>query len=623
MIGRCSSLAFALPFLWSTAMPALASAQSLLAERLTELREARDLPPREKLEAALSLVREARGADSIAGNAYRIAAYGAAGLEDYRAAAAYEAEAAKLCERARDLACAAKANSNAGAYLTFLDDIVGALRTGAQAARLFTASGDPAAAAQSRYNMGVVRSSIGDFAGALTDIDAANPYLRPSPNGVYPGLWHAARAQMLVELGRHREALADAERAVSFAKTAEDKFNTASFRTEAWRTLSKVQFASGKRREAVLAARTALHEATEVGGQDETLARIQLADALLAQNQVAEALQQAKAALSGLDELRERERAEQLLVVARAYSAGGRADLAAALFEKAYRALDRSVTSAAGAQTANALAAAVVADREAEAARLMLANAQRAAADAERLARLRMLMVGTAAIGLLAVAGVWFRAHEREARQRMEVMLAERARVAGEVHDTLMSGVAAAAQQIALASEAIEEPMSPVADRLSRASAIVRSTLSNAREAIWDLRAPVTGAEIGDALHQTAAEALGGARAHVELSVSGEPQRLPSLIASTFVRVAREAIVNAVRHGAADRLRLRLDVRTDVAQFSVSDNGSGFVVGQHDDNVMGHWGLTVMRERMERVGGRLTVLSTPGEGTVVTAEAQL
>ena len=81
--------------------------------------------------------------------------------------------------------------------------------------------------------------------------------------------------------------------------------------------------------------------------------------------------------------------------------------------------------------------------------------------------------------------------------------------------------------------------------------------------------------------------------------------------------LAREALSNAVRHSAASSIVLVLDQEEDSIRLRVSDNGQGFNVLGVDGS--SHFGLQLMRERVELAGGLLLVDSHPGEGTTVLA----
>jgi signal transduction histidine kinase len=103
------------------------------------------------------------------------------------------------------------------------------------------------------------------------------------------------------------------------------------------------------------------------------------------------------------------------------------------------------------------------------------------------------------------------------------------------------------------------------------------------------------------------------------LSVGGRPIEYSPEVELQLLRIAQEAVRNATRHGAATHIHIVIDYGADRVLLSVSDNGRGFVVGDYDKAAaMGeHLGLLGMRERAERIEARLTVTSTPGQGTTI------
>ena len=101
----------------------------------------------------------------------------------------------------------------------------------------------------------------------------------------------------------------------------------------------------------------------------------------------------------------------------------------------------------------------------------------------------------------------------------------------------------------------------------------------------------------------------------------GEHPDLPDYVVGNLILVIQEAVHNALHHGEpkAVRIIVRHDPQTPSIEVEIRDDGCGFMPGTQRGPTQGHFGLEGMRERMERVGGRLVVESAPGQGTAVRA----
>jgi signal transduction histidine kinase len=86
------------------------------------------------------------------------------------------------------------------------------------------------------------------------------------------------------------------------------------------------------------------------------------------------------------------------------------------------------------------------------------------------------------------------------------------------------------------------------------------------------------------------------------------------------LRIGQEAIANAVKHSRAQRIEISLEFDSNLVRLSVRDNGRGFDCDQPPSPAGAHFGLLGMRERAQQIGGRLTVSSSPGAGTEISAE---
>jgi signal transduction histidine kinase len=101
--------------------------------------------------------------------------------------------------------------------------------------------------------------------------------------------------------------------------------------------------------------------------------------------------------------------------------------------------------------------------------------------------------------------------------------------------------------------------------------------------------------------------------------VTGDAAPLPPAVEVALFRAAQESLTNVARHASAGRVGVTLSYLDDTVLLDVRDDGSGFSPGA----TAPAFGLITMRERLEGVGGRLVVESTPGEGTAISASVQL
>jgi signal transduction histidine kinase len=145
---------------------------------------------------------------------------------------------------------------------------------------------------------------------------------------------------------------------------------------------------------------------------------------------------------------------------------------------------------------------------------------------------------------------------------------------------------------------------------------LAQETLTDARRAVWDLRAPALAAGDFPAALRTAAEdCVRGTTLELEYVAGGPPRPVDPEVEAVVVRVVQEAITNVVKHADARTVRVRLSFGSRRVRLSVSDDGRGFAVASDFQAYGGHWGLLGMRERASQVHGKLSIRSSPGQGT--------
>jgi signal transduction histidine kinase len=203
--------------------------------------------------------------------------------------------------------------------------------------------------------------------------------------------------------------------------------------------------------------------------------------------------------------------------------------------------------------------------------------------------------------------------------ERRSGMLEERQRLAREIHDTLAQGFAAILAHLETAELGRENGADRETERQHIASArrVARDSLEDARRMMAALRPeiletadlPAAMTRISDAW----AERTG---VPCTVSITGAAMPLQRDIEVALLRTAQEALANAWKHARPSRVSITLSYMGDLVVLDVQDDG----VGGAGSGGFG-FGLRSMRERMEQIGGSLTVESTPGEGTTISASA--
>jgi signal transduction histidine kinase len=192
-------------------------------------------------------------------------------------------------------------------------------------------------------------------------------------------------------------------------------------------------------------------------------------------------------------------------------------------------------------------------------------------------------------------------------------VLAERERLAREIHDTLAQGFTSILVLVQAADAAVDSDPVATRHRLGLAERTARDNLAEARALVAAL-APVDlqSATLPEAVRRLAdrvAEEL-GLRADVE--VAGAPRSLSPNAQVVLLRSAQEALANVRKHAAARSVRIRLDYTGPTTSVEVCDDGRGFDHSRPDG-----YGLQGMRARVEQVGGVVEVDSAVGRGTTV------
>lgn len=231
---------------------------------------------------------------------------------------------------------------------------------------------------------------------------------------------------------------------------------------------------------------------------------------------------------------------------------------------------------------------------------------------------------GLCLLALIVAVGGWYRARVQRLEHQFSAVLAERNRIAREIHDTLAQGFAGISVQLELVARLLERAPQNAKSHLDQARALVRESLAEARRSVWDLRSQaLEGSDLPAALAETATRLTAGTPVHAQVQVSGTYRQLNRVVEDNLLRIGQEAMTNAIKHAQATHLWLDLKFDSKRLRFSVRDDGRGFDPAAQQANRNGHFGLLGMRERADQLGGILTVHSRPGEGTEIVVEIPL
>jgi signal transduction histidine kinase/ligand-binding sensor domain-containing protein len=227
-----------------------------------------------------------------------------------------------------------------------------------------------------------------------------------------------------------------------------------------------------------------------------------------------------------------------------------------------------------------------------------------------------------AALAAAAALVLGWRQRVRGLRRGYLAALAERSRVARELHDTLLQGMSAVGLRLRRLHRRLRAEAPALAGELADMDDLVTATLQETREFLGDLRGRSGAGDLAVALERLAGRLTAGRQIACAVAVEGAPTPLADETKGALFRIAQEAIHNAVKHGGPRRIDVKLRYEAQAATLTVTDDGCGFDEAWAAGATEGHFGLVGMRERADRLGEfRLT--SQPGQGTTVEVRVPL
>jgi ligand-binding sensor domain-containing protein/signal transduction histidine kinase len=214
---------------------------------------------------------------------------------------------------------------------------------------------------------------------------------------------------------------------------------------------------------------------------------------------------------------------------------------------------------------------------------------------------------------VLAAWGI-YRLRMHQVQLRFRAVLDERGRLAREMHDTLIQGCTSVSALLEGVASQQTKNHQLQEDLLRHARAQVRTTIDEARHAVWDLRHEEgSDVELSTSVEAIATQTMMEFGVAVRCAVEGESFGVPGAISRELLMVVREAVYNSALHANAGQIDIQIRYEPEWLALAVADDGVGFDAATPPAE--GHYGIIGMRERMERMGGIFRLRSEAHSGT--------
>jgi signal transduction histidine kinase len=213
----------------------------------------------------------------------------------------------------------------------------------------------------------------------------------------------------------------------------------------------------------------------------------------------------------------------------------------------------------------------------------------------------------------------------RNAAVEFDAAIRERNRIAANLHDTLLQTLRGVDYQLGACRAYGEKPAADPWEHLEVARRMVNHAAEELRDSVWALRTvPMPGGTFAQSLEAIARRTAHGHAEHIAVRTVGDAFELPQFVAGNLLLVAQEAMHNALTHADCGQIEVTatFEPQRGAVDVAVADDGRGFAVDEAAGPNQGHFGLTGMRERIERLGGSFSITSQQGLGTTVRARVQ-
>jgi signal transduction histidine kinase len=212
----------------------------------------------------------------------------------------------------------------------------------------------------------------------------------------------------------------------------------------------------------------------------------------------------------------------------------------------------------------------------------------------------------------------------KESELQYKAVLAERTRLAQEIHDTLEQTLIGIALQLDMTSKLFQANPDNANHHLELACDLVAQSQVEVRRSVWDLRSrALEQFDLPGALVTSGKQLTDGTNIHFQVTAKGRVRPLPETVEQNLLRIAQEALTNVIKHSEATTAAIELDYGPQTVAMQIKDNGRGFQSDQCAGPGEGHFGLLGISERARRLGAEAVFESRPGVGTTLRVKVAI
>lgn len=205
----------------------------------------------------------------------------------------------------------------------------------------------------------------------------------------------------------------------------------------------------------------------------------------------------------------------------------------------------------------------------------------------------------------------------------LKIQEKERQRIAMELHDTSLQTLAHVIHQVELANMYMDRDIVKSKLELAEVKQNIKIVIQEIRDTIFDLR-PMSFEDLG--IVETIQRFVDHVDKNHSFRIHTDIQDIDTtyyIILTNVYWIIQECISNAVKHSDGDEIYLKCFSKDKICYIEIKDNGKGFVYGEYEKDDQRHFGLSMVKERVEILGGEIHISSVINKGTKITVEIPL